>query len=65
LPGGSYLTIVTNGSFGGVGRNGFWWTATESSRSFAYYRYFNNVDDTVDELDGRKSDGYSVRCLKD
>jgi len=54
----------TDGSFYNVGRRGYWWTATEYSNGYAYYRYMFS-DDNVDENRNVKGVGYSVRCVKD
>ncbi len=53
-----------DGSFGGLGGNGYWWSATESG-SNANYRnlYYNNTG--VNSTNGIKSDGFSVRCVRD
>jgi uncharacterized protein (TIGR02145 family) len=44
---------------------GFWWTATEDSEGYAYYRgmYFDS-DDVLEDIND-KNDGFSVRCLVD
>jgi len=62
LPGG----YSWYGTFYALGSNGHWWTSTESSTSYAWYRYLyfasapayrdNNFD---------KAFGQSVRCVKD
>jgi uncharacterized protein (TIGR02145 family)/uncharacterized repeat protein (TIGR02543 family) len=62
LPGG-YRS--TGGSFSGAGDYGYWWTATESGSSNAYYRYMNYNDEYVSEKAHYKSYGFSVRCLGD
>ena len=68
LPGGSrYL----DGSFGGIGYNGLWWSSTDSELSMetstpdAWYRYLDYNYDSVNRLDDFKVNGYSVRCIKD
>jgi len=62
LPGGSRNS---NGSFYYLGYLGFWWSSTEYSSSYAWYRglscYYANVYRGYDD----KTSGQSVRCLKD
>jgi len=60
LPGGSRFS----GSFDNVGKLGFWWTATEKG-SGAYRRRIDYDVNSVNENNRDKSDGYSVRCVKD
>jgi uncharacterized protein (TIGR02145 family) len=62
LPGGNRLY---NGTFLGIGGNGYWWSATEDDASGAWYR-----DMTYDYSDVYrnyllKELGLSVRCLRD
>jgi uncharacterized protein (TIGR02145 family) len=60
---GTYRSI--NGTFGSIGKNGNWWSATEYDASLAWARgMFNTVGNVV--RDGSfKEIGYSVRCLRD
>jgi uncharacterized protein (TIGR02145 family) len=62
LPGG-YL--YSNVSFHYLGDYAFFWSSTEYSSTYAWYRllYYNN--DGVNWVDDIKTTGYSVRCLKD
>jgi len=46
------------------GKYGYWWTATEDSGNYAYYRGMGFQDDRVKESDNRKGNGYSVRCVQ-
>jgi uncharacterized protein (TIGR02145 family)/uncharacterized repeat protein (TIGR02543 family) len=63
LPGG-----LRNGSRGDfydyAGKNGFWWTATESF-NYAYNEDIDYRTDFVGEIGNLKSEGFSVRCLED
>ncbi len=55
----------TNGTFGGLGNYGYFWSSAEGFASRAWYRglvYFNVY---VDRLNVTKGFGLSVRCLKD
>ncbi len=62
LPGG-YRS--NNGTFGNIGHNGCWWSATEYSTTYAWYRdmyyYYSNVLRSYNN----KQSGFSVRCLRD
>jgi uncharacterized protein (TIGR02145 family) len=60
LPGGG-----GSGSSGGLGYLGFWWSATESSASLAYFRYMIFDDSSVNRDDNGKFFLFSVRCVKD
>ena len=62
LPGGYRYT---NGTFYGVGGNGYWWSATEYSATSAWSRnmYYDLSD--VGRFDGGKELGFSVRCVRD
>lgn len=62
LPGGYY---IGSGSFERVGRNGHWWTATESSSTIAYYRNMDYGFTYVNAEYYFKEYGRSLRCLKD
>jgi uncharacterized protein (TIGR02145 family) len=63
LPGGDR---TSNGSFGGIGKSGKWWSSTELLTSSAWYRGLDgsNGDLTRDGYGGKRS-GFSVRCLRD
>ncbi len=61
LPGGGR---TTSGSFGSIGNNGLWWSATEDgSNAWRRYLYCNLA--TVDRNTNDKGYGYAVRCLRD
>jgi len=60
LPGGNRRS---NGSFNDVGYGGYWWTATERSSGYAYFRYMHYSIDNVTEDNNDKSDAFSVRCV--
>lgn len=67
LPGGFRNT---NGSFHGIGRYGFWWTATEYSPPDAWNAWNRNIfahDSKVHRKGANveKELGHSVRCLRD
>jgi len=55
----------SDGSFYDAGSNGFWWTATECrNRDFAYYWRVHYSSEYGYEDNYYKSDGFSVRCVK-
>ena len=66
LPGGYGNS---NGSFGDVGDDGYWWSASEYDSQSAYHRYMerSTIDrnDRVYEYNDDKSYLLSVRCVKD
>lgn len=60
LPGG-YRNC--GGTFGGIGRGGNWWSATEDGNAWIRSIYYT-VSPVTRNL-GSKDDGFSVRCLQD
>ena len=62
LPGGPRFST---GEFSDFGRNGFWWSLTDSLSAYAKtlsLSFFNNFAETNADI---KKDGLSVRCLMD
>ena len=62
LPGG-YRSY--NGNFFNVGGDGVWWSSNEDSSTYAWFRYMFYSYGTVYRFSNFKSNGYSVRCLRD
>jgi uncharacterized protein (TIGR02145 family)/uncharacterized repeat protein (TIGR02543 family) len=62
LPGG-YRS--TSGNFDYVGDVGIFWSSTESSTTYAWYRGLNYNDANVGRDNYTKGYGFSVRCLRD
>ncbi len=62
LPGGDRWF---NGTFPGIGAGGYWWSSTEHSSSFAWYRFMYYLLGYVDRDYDAKEVGFSVRCVKD
>jgi len=61
LPGGEY----SDGYFLGVGNYGSWWSASEYTSSYAYYRYLNyNIEGAYWRYNSKNS-LLSVRCVQD
>lgn len=61
LPGGH----LSFGSFNTISYYGEWWSSSESDSNYAPFRLLNFQSGGVNWSSGIKSDGYSVRCLKD
>jgi uncharacterized protein (TIGR02145 family) len=63
LPGGFCFSGVV---FGNAGDSGEWWTVTEKDSDGAYYQIMYYYDDDVHSgSHANKSDGRSIRCVKD
>ena len=62
LPGG-YRDIY--GRFGNVGNLGYWYSSTEYATDRAYHRSLNYNLSSVYRNGGFKSNGFSVRCVRD
>jgi len=55
-----------DGSFGGIGREGFWWSSSESefyNKAYIWSMYY--IDDRMEYYDDVKNIFLSVRCVKD
>lgn len=62
LPGGFRNT---NGTFDAIGNNGQFWSSTMFSVTSAWHRNMYYNVGFVDNVYGYKTDGFSVRCMKD
>ena len=62
LPGG---LRHARSSFGSVGLNGHWWSATESESSYAWSRGMRYNRSDVRRGNDTKANGFSVRCIRD
>lgn len=62
LPGGGRNP---NGKFEKSEEHGYWWTATESAKGDAWSRWLFCNKNEVYRSNGSKSEGLSVRCIKD
>jgi uncharacterized protein (TIGR02145 family) len=62
FPGGARNS---NGGFGGVGENGYWWSSSNSNMDDAWYRYLSFDSGTITRYDSNKKLGLSIRCLRD
>jgi len=63
LPGG--FRSCSYGSFGGIGSEGYWWSATEYSSAVALHRFLCYNHSEVYRGNIRKQAGFSVRCVRD
>jgi uncharacterized protein (TIGR02145 family) len=61
LPGGNRYS---GGTFNGAGRYGEWWTATENGGGGVYIKSLSGDRNTMGASSGLKSQGFSVRCVK-
>jgi uncharacterized protein (TIGR02145 family) len=61
LPGGG----SSGGTGNGIGSSGYWWSATQSSTTNAYYQLLDYANSLVVSNYDRKTFGFSVRCVKD
>jgi len=55
----------SNGTYGGMGANGYFWSSSEGSSGNAWYRGLDYGSSNVDRNDDDKRYGLSVRCLGD
>ena len=62
LPGGER---TNNGNFALVGKHGFWWSASEYSQNYAWYRELRYNSPAIYRWDYFKTFGFSVRLVKD
>jgi uncharacterized protein (TIGR02145 family) len=63
FPGGHRRS--SNGTFGNVGDIGYWWSSTENRNNDAWSRSLNYDAINVTRETSFKTNGYSVRCLRD
>ncbi len=54
-----------DGTFGNIGRIGFWWSASEDNSYNAWYRYLYGNNGDVYRFNYYKQNAFSVRCLGD
>ncbi len=56
---------ISNGTFSNRGTNGYWWSSSETSATLARRRGLDSSQAGVYRYSSYKTDGFSVRCLKD
>jgi uncharacterized protein (TIGR02145 family) len=54
-----------DGLFYDIGSNGFWWSSTEDNIFNSWYRYIFNIYAYVARYRYDKTNGFSVRCVRD
>jgi uncharacterized protein (TIGR02145 family) len=62
LPGGF---LLTGEGYFGVGSISIWWSATEVDITYGSYWEIVNIYNRIDKYGYNKTDGHSVRCVKD
>lgn len=62
LPGG-YRDV--SGEFFVIGYSGYWWSSTEHSKYFAWYRTLYYTSNKIHRTNGYEGDGFSIRCIRD
>lgn len=62
LPGGNLNGI---GTFDLIGNNGYWWSSTELDNTVAWDRFLYYNNSNVYRANNLKTNGFSVRCLRD
>lgn len=63
LPGG--FRVYNNGVFRNMGHSAYFWSSTEITSGYGWYRYFYFDHTGVYRSNRIKRTGYSVRCVKD
>jgi uncharacterized protein (TIGR02145 family) len=63
LPGGLFITPISE--YGYIKEGGYWWTSTEDTTSFAWFRSLKYDDNRILRLNNWIAYRYSVRCIKD
>jgi len=62
MPGGYYSS---GGTFGSVGSDGWWWSATELISTMSISRNLVSANYTINNSNADKQFGFSVRCVRD
>ena len=62
LPGGFRFS---DGKFYDFGFSGYWWSSTEKSNPDAYFRFVYYIDSNIYRFNNDKTNGFSIRCIKD
>jgi uncharacterized protein (TIGR02145 family) len=62
VPGG-YRDV--EGGFYVLGASGYWWSSSEFTRHFAWYRSLYFSSSKIHRTNSYEGDGFSIRCLRD
>jgi uncharacterized protein (TIGR02145 family) len=54
-----------NGTFSSIGSYGYWWSSTVTNTAYAWDRLLSYGNSSVSRGSDVKSDGFSVRCIRD
>ena len=69
LPGGGRYGQMAifglSGSFSDIRLNGYWWSLNENNGPSAWYRILASTNSRIEKNSYIKSNGFSVRCIKD
>jgi len=55
---------AADGSFGGIGSYGYWWSATASNINGAWGRFVDYNQEGIFMMDGYKKSAFSIRCVR-
>ena len=53
-----------NGNYNNMGNNGYFWSSTETNSNNAWRRNLNYNNSEVNRNNNNKTNGYSVRCVR-
>jgi uncharacterized protein (TIGR02145 family) len=62
LPGGNRNN---NGTFNNLGNNGNWWSSSQNNTTNAWNRNLNYNNANANRNNNNKTNGFSVRCVRD
>jgi uncharacterized protein (TIGR02145 family) len=65
LPGGYCDDYGSFGGFNYITKNGYFWSSSDINIDLAWNRYLFNGNTSLGRSNNNKSDGFSVRCLRD
>ena len=54
-----------SGNFLNLGISGMWWSSTQETMTFAWYRWVQNANEGLSTSSTYKWTGYGVRCIKE
>lgn len=55
----------SNSAFGYIGETGHWWSSSESSPGYVWFRALDYNFDWIYRIEADKGKGFSVRCMRD
>jgi len=63
MPGG--FRYYLDGFYNGMGYGGYFWSSTESSSHYAWYRQLGTYNSEINRNNFHKAYGFSIRCVRD